>query len=109
MVALNLTGNLFRYQLNGDVDGERFPRFQPPGGPISTVLSSWNGIPDSVDRGLQRAVQNAPGERGGFFVANVALRKEFLKKQMSVAVNARDMFATGVNSFTSGRNFLYLQ
>ena len=48
------------------------------------------------------------GKREGFFVANVAVRKDFLKKQLTVSLNARDIFATGKFAFTSeGSSFLY--
>ncbi len=46
------------------------------------------------------------GKRDGFFVTNVALRQDFLKKKLTVTLSARDVFATGKFSFTSeGSNF----
>jgi len=102
------TGNLFRYQLNGEVDGDY----------LSSVSTNWRTNFNSFfklkwDTRLQlTAIYNGPsntlqGERSGFFVANVALRKEFLKKQLTVALNARDIFATGYNSFTSSGETFY--
>lgn len=102
------TGNLFRYQLNGEVDGDY----------VSSVSTNWRTNFNSFfklkwDTRLQlTGIYNGPsntlqGERSGFFVANVALRKEFLKKQLTVALNARDVFATGYNSFTSSGETFY--
>jgi hypothetical protein len=47
------------------------------------------------------------GERKGFFITNLALRKEFLKKQLTVSLNARDIFATGKFSFKSQGSTFY--
>jgi len=99
---LNLTGNLFRYQLNGEIDGED----------ITSVSTTWRTNFNSSfklkgDTRIQfTGMYNGPsktlqGERSGFFMANIALRKDFLKRQLSIAISARDVFATGVNSFTS--------
>jgi hypothetical protein len=41
------------------------------------------------------------GQRDGFFVANVALRRDMLKKQLTVSLNARDLFSTGKFAFLS--------
>jgi len=99
---LNLTGNLFRYQLAGEVDGRD----------ENSVSTSWrtnmnNFFKLKWDTRLQlTAVYNGPnktlqGEGKGFFVANAALRKEFLKKQLTVTLNVRDIFRTAGFSFTS--------
>lgn len=105
---LNLTGNLFRYELTGEVDGSA----------VSTVSTSWRTNFNSSfklkwDTRFQfSGFYNGPsntlqGKRDGFFVANMALRKDFLKKQLSVAINARDVFSTGVFAFTSEGSTFY--
>lgn len=105
---LNLTGNVFRYQLDGEIEGNR----------VSSVSNTWRTNFNSTfklkwDTRLQLiGIYNGPsntlqGERDGFFVINAAVRKEFFKKQVSVALNARDLFATGVNSFTSSGPTFY--
>jgi outer membrane receptor protein involved in Fe transport len=99
---LNLTGNLFRYQLKGEVNGRD----------VNSISTSWrtninNFFKLKWDTRLQlTAVYNGPnktlqGEGKGFFVANAALRKEFLKKQLTVTFNVRDIFRTAGFSFTS--------
>ncbi len=99
---LNLTGNLFRYQLKGEVNGRD----------VNSISTSWrtninNFFKLKWDTRLQlTAVYNGPnktlqGEGKGFFVANAALRKEFLKKQLTVTLNVRDIFRTAGFSFTS--------
>jgi outer membrane receptor protein involved in Fe transport len=105
---LNLTGNIFRYQLEGKADGEQ----------ISTVSTSWqtnfntlfkikgdirfqvNGIYNGPSTSLQ-------GERDGFFITNLAIRKEMLDKKLTVSLNARDIFSTGKFAFTSEGDSFY--
>jgi outer membrane receptor protein involved in Fe transport len=105
---LNLTGNLFRYELTGEIEG----------GEVTSVSTSWRTNMNSIfkmkwDTRLQlTAVYNGPsntlqGQREGFFVANIALRKEMLKKQLTVSLNARDVFATGFFAFTSEGSSFY--
>lgn len=104
---LNVTGNFFRYQLNGQVEGEE----------VKSVTTSWRTNFSSTfkmkwDTRFQfSGFYNGPsntlqGKREGFFVANVALRKEMLKKQLTVSLNARDIFSTGVfTNISEGSNF----
>jgi outer membrane receptor protein involved in Fe transport len=104
---LNLTGNVFRYQLTGEVDGHD----------VNSVSTSWRTNMNSFfklkwDTRFQiTLVYNGPnktlqGQGQGFFVTNAALRKEFFKKQFTVTLNARDIFRTAGFAFTSeGPNF----
>jgi len=105
---LNLTGNLYRYQLTGEVDGRD----------VNSVSTSWRTNLNTFfklkwDTRFQvTAVYNGPtkslqGQGAGFFVTNVALRKEFLKKQFIVSLNARDIFSTAAFEFTSEGSSFY--
>lgn len=104
---LNLTGDLYHYELQGKIEGEN----------VSSKSTTWRTNLNTTfklkwDTRLQiMGIYNGPsitlqGQRDGFFVTNVALRKDFLKKQLTVTLSARDVFATGKFSFTSeGSNF----
>ena len=104
---LNLTGNFFRYQLNGQVEGEE----------VKSVTTSWRTNFSSTfkmkwDTRFQISgfyngpSNNLQGKREGFFVANVALRKEMLKKQLTVSLNVRDVLSTGTQiSISEGSSF----
>ena len=105
---LNVTGNLFRYQLTGIIDGKE----------IKSVSTSWRTNINTFfklkwDTRFQvTGIYNGPnktlqGESKGFFVTNVALRKEFLKKQLTVSLNVRDIFSTAAFSFTSEGSSFY--
>ncbi len=78
---LNLTGNLFRYQLTGEIDGES----------VTSASTTWRTNFNSTfklkwDTRFQvMGTYNGPsktlqGKRDGFFVTNVAVRKEFSEK-----------------------------
>jgi outer membrane receptor protein involved in Fe transport len=97
---LNLTGNVFRYQLNGEVDGER----------VSSVSNTWRTNFNSSfklkwDTRFQlTGFYNGPsktlqGEQDGFFVMNAAVRKEFLKKPYpaSTAVGTTELAIPGLD------------
>ncbi len=104
---LNVTGNFFRYQLNGRVESEE----------VKSVTTSWRTNFSSTfmmkwDTRFQfSGFYNGPsntlqGKREGSFVVNLALRKELLKKQLTVSLNARDIFSTGMSTnISEGSNF----
>lgn len=105
---LNLTGNLFRYQLDGQVDGIA----------VTSVSTTWRTnfnttfMVKNNTRLQLTGFYNGPsstlqGKRDGFFVANVALRQDFLKKQLTISLNARDIFATGRFAFVSEGDAFY--
>ncbi len=105
---LNLTGNLFRYQLDGQVDGQS----------VTTVSTTWRTnynttfILGKNTRFQVSGFYNGPsntlqGKREGFFVTNVALRQDLMKKKMTVSLNARDIFATGKFAFMSQGDTFY--
>jgi len=105
---LNLTGDLFHYQLKGEVEGDN----------VSTTSTTWRTNFNSAfklkgDIRFQiMGVYNGPsvtlqGKREGFFVTNVAIRKDLMKKQLTLSLNARDLFSTGKFEFTSEGSTFY--
>jgi outer membrane receptor protein involved in Fe transport len=105
---LNLTGNLYRYQLEGDVEGDQ----------VTTVSTTWRANYSTMFRvGKNTRFQlmgfyNGPsstlqGKRDGFFVTNAAVRRDFLNKQLTVSLNARDVFASGKFAFTAEGTSFY--
>ena len=104
---LNLTGDLYHYTLQGNVEGKD----------VSSNSTTWrtNFNTTFKIKGNTRlqfmGIYNGPsitlqGKRDGFFVTNVALRQDLMKKKLTVTLSVRDVFATGKFSFTSeGSNF----
>jgi outer membrane receptor protein involved in Fe transport len=105
--VLNLTGDIYHYQLQGMIEGQN----------VSSNSTTWRTnfnttFKFKADTRLQiMGIYNGPsitlqGKRDGFFVTNVALRQDFMKKKLTVTLSVRDVFATGKFSFTSeGSNF----
>jgi len=104
----NLSGNLFRYTLSGENEGEY----------ITRTTTSWGGNGNMVFKlkwdariqimGMYRGPNvSLQGERKGFFFTNIAVRKDLFDKRLSVTVNVRDVFRTSKNSFTSSASNFY--
>lgn len=105
---LNLTGNVFRYQLNGEVEGNE----------VTSVSTTWRTNLNTTFRINKNTrfqvttIYNGPsntlqGKREGFFMTNLALRKEMLKRQLTVSLSARDVFASGKFAFESEGSTFY--
>jgi outer membrane receptor protein involved in Fe transport len=94
-LELSLTGNLYHYRLEGtvtetDVDRESV---------------NWNGRLNAIFRlpydfrfqlnGRYNGPSvSAQGESKGFLMTSIALRKEFLNRQLSASVSVQDVFKT---------------
>ncbi len=106
-----LSGNIFRYSLSGEDEGEN----------VTRTTNSWGGNANMIFKlkwdmriqvmGMYRGPSvTLQGERKGFAFTNFAIRKDFLDNHLSVTLNVRDMFRTAKNSFTSeGSNFYTFQ
>ncbi|MBN2761548.1 MAG: TonB-dependent receptor [Bacteroidales bacterium] len=103
-----LSGNLFHYTLSGENEGEY----------ITRSTTSWGGNANMIFKlkwdariqlmGMYRGPSvTLQGERKGFFFTNLAVRKDFLDRKLSVTLNMRDVFQTGKFSFTSEGSGFY--
>jgi outer membrane receptor protein involved in Fe transport len=111
-LELNLSGNLFHYRIEGSVSDTE----------VDTESLNWNGTLNATFRlpedfrlqanGRYSGPSVTPqGERKGYFTTNVALRKDFFNRQLSVTASIRDVFksakwehissGTGFTSFDS--------
>lgn len=99
---LNGSVNLYDYRLEGDVEGVN----------VSTGSTNWDGRLNSTIkmpadfRGQLTLVYRGPsvtaqGEAAEFFMANVAIRKDFLNRKINVILSVRDLFSTGKREMTT--------
>jgi len=105
---LNLTGNLYNYRLEGNVADEE----------VDTESTNWNGRLNAVFKlpkefsfqlnGMYYGPSvTAQGESEGFFMTNLALKKEFFENHLSLTFSVRDLFSTGKHDFTSSGTGFY--
>ncbi len=103
----NASLSMFDYRIRGDVSSNV----------IDENTFSWNARANSMFRfkwGLQAQITgfyNAPsitpqGTREGFFFTNIGIRQDLLKRKLTLALQARDLFGSSKFRFTSsGPNF----
>lgn len=99
---LNLSANLYQYRLEGNIEDQS----------VDDESLNWNSRLNAIvklpyELRLQvNGIYNGPtitaqGESEGFFMTNVALRKDFFNKNLSATFSVRDIFNTGKHEFTS--------
>ena len=105
---MNLMGNLYDYRVRGNLYGESFDR----------KSFNWNLRMNNVFRiSKSTALQvngryNSPsvssqGRSEGFFSADLAVKQEFMDKQLSLTLQVRDVLGTAKHEFTSNTPDLY--
>ncbi|BDD00924.1 TonB-dependent receptor domain-containing protein [Persicobacter psychrovividus] len=104
---MNLSGNFGTYRLTGEFEGRSFDRSNITGS--VRFNNDFTVLPTTK---LQFGMQyNAPtiiaqGERSATFTANMAIKQELIKNQLSLTLSGRNIFGTFQReSFTSGENF----
>ncbi len=105
---LSASGSLFRYGIDGEVEGENVDR----------VTNTWNtrmnsfislkwGTRIQLTGSYSAPSIMAQGERSGFFMVNGGIRQDFFKRKLTVNFQARDIFQTMQFAYTArGSNFL---
>ena len=105
---MNLMGNLYDYRVNGNLLGESFDR----------KSFNWNLRMNNVFRVTKTTSfqvngrYNSPsvssqGRAEGFFSADLAVKQEFMEKQLSLTLQVRDILGTAKHEFTSTSPDLY--
>jgi outer membrane receptor protein involved in Fe transport len=99
---LMVSGNLYYYNLNTEnIDGGSIRSttawnvrtsntFKLKWGTSIQLMSMYNG--PSI---------TAQGEREGFFMTNIGIRQDLLKRKISLTLNVRDVFASSKYAYTS--------
>jgi len=104
---LSIAGNLFHYRIEGSVSDSD----------VDVESLNWNGRLNATIRlpkdfrvqasGRYNGPSVTPqGESKGFFTTNVAVRKDFFNRQLSVSASIQDIFNTAnFESLSSGTGF----
>ncbi len=104
---VTLSGNVFHYRLDGEIEGES----------VDAESLNWNGRFNAVIK-LPKEIRlqingmyygpsvTAQGESEGFFMTNAAVKKDFFVRHLTATFSVRDIFSTGKHEMTtSGTNF----
>ena len=105
---LNGSVNVFDYRLEGNVENED----------VSVSSTNWNGRINATFKirsdfraqytGFYRGPSvTAQGTREGYFVSNIAVRKDFFDRKFNATLSVRDVFATAVREYTTEGNGFY--
>ncbi len=101
-LTLSLTGNLYNYRLQGSVTEEN----------VDNESTNWNGRLNAVIKmpaNIRMQVNGfyngpsitAQGQTEGFFMTNVAVKKDFFNNKFAATFSVRDIFGTAKHEFTS--------
>ena len=104
---LNLSGNLYRYSLEGQVVGEEVSR---KSNNWSARLNSTFTLPTGTEIQLMSNYRGpsvtAQGERDGFLMTSAALKHSFMDDKLSLTLNGRGLFQeTNFEMTSSGPGF----
>ncbi len=105
---LSLTGNVYNYRIEGNIDNQN----------IDESSTNWNSRLNGTFRLPKEfrfqltSMYNGPsvaaqGTTEGFWVTNIALRKDFFERKLSATFSIRDMFKTARRATTSSGEGFY--
>ncbi len=99
---VNLMGNLSRYKIEGVLYENAFSRSSNNWSTrINNTFKFWGDARFQVNIMYNSPTVSAQGTREGFFMTNVAVKKDFLDKRLQMIFQVRDVFSTGLYEFTS--------
>lgn len=105
---LNLTGNVYYYQQEGNVTGESVTAKSTNWSLRGTISASLNKNFKIQWQGMYRSpTATVQGSRKGFFFNSLALRHDFLDRKLNVTLSARDIFGTAKFDFISTGSGFY--
>ena len=99
---LNLMGNLYDYRIEGTLYGR----------PFSRSSFNWTArVNNTFKIGKSTRVQlngmynsetvSSQGQRGEMYMANAALKQDFMNRKLSLTLMVRDIFSTGEHEYFS--------
>ncbi len=110
MIMLNLSTNLYRYHLDGTLDGQEVHKKTFTWNSKATIMSMLPTGTGIQIGGFYRApTVTLDGDRQAMFVTFAGLRQQFFDKKLSVALYARDLFSTMKFAFTTDTDNLYTE
>ncbi len=105
---MNLMGNVYDYRVNGNLYGESFDRKSFNWNlRMNNVFSITKTTALQVNGRYNSPSVSSQGRSEGFFSADVAVKQDFMDKQLSLTLQVRDMLGTARYEYTSASPDLY--
>jgi outer membrane receptor protein involved in Fe transport len=103
----NLSGDLYSYRVEGQAAGESFADTSFNwGGRLSNEFRLPTQTRLTIGLHFESPEVEAQGRDAGHFMADAAIRQQFFNRQLSVTLQARDLFGSGgFESTAEGENF----
>lgn len=99
---VNLMGNLSRYKIEGFLYEDAFSRSSNNWSTrLNNTFKFWDDARFQINVMYNSPTVSAQGKREGFFMTNIAVKKDFLDKKLQMIFQVRDLFSTGLYEFTS--------
>ncbi|HRY98771.1 MAG TPA: TonB-dependent receptor [Bacteroidales bacterium] len=98
----NLSGSVYRYQLNGEVNGNSVDKESTNWrSRLNANIKFGRATRLQLNTGYHGPSVTAQGTSRGMLMTSAALRQDFMKNRMTAVLNVRDIFATQKHDFTA--------
>ena len=98
----NLMGDVYDYRIRGAINNQSFARqsfdWSLKNNSTFTITPKTS---IQVDTRYHSPSVSAQGRWGGYFITDLAAKRDFMQKQLSVILQIHDLFQTGRREFTS--------
>lgn len=99
---MNLMGNLYKYKVEGQLFNRDFSRESFNWNiRFNNIFKLWEETQLQLSTIYNSPSVDSQGERKGFFMVNLGVRKNFFDKMLSATLQIRDLFSTGKYEFLS--------
>jgi len=100
--GVNLTGNLYRYRIEGALSGEPFSRKSNNwSARLNNVIKIGESTQIQINGRYNSPTVSSQGRREGSFVADLAVKQEFFNDSFSATLQVRDLLRTSKDEFIS--------
>ncbi|MFO8130251.1 MAG: outer membrane beta-barrel family protein [Bacteroidales bacterium] len=106
-LSFNLTGNVYHYRLNGELEGEEINKKNTNWNlRLNTTLKFRSNTRIEIRTAYRGPSITYQGTTEGYYYADAAIRQNFLERALSATIQVRDIFGTMKREFTStGQHF----
>lgn len=95
---LNVTGNLFYYEIKSEIEdsGNLGSSSFNWNARVSNVFNIWSNLKLQLDGSYYSPTVTVQGKDKSYYTVNMGLKNDFFKRKLSVTLQVRDIFASGI-------------